>query len=142
MNATSIQIPYPENPEHTDNLASIPLLEAQGWSGIDASLEISIFEYDAAWRILDNGDLLFLYKNSEHASNGIFFHRTRIAAGTDLEKEYNWADFDSLCKTLGTNLEEWRERPLEQKYFDMLNIWGSQNVFGTQSHAGFQISEE
>lgn len=55
-----MNIPHPDNLEHTENLSSIALLEAQGFEGPDASLEISLFEYGIAWRVMET-ETLFIY---------------------------------------------------------------------------------
>ena len=135
------EIPHPENPEHIENLGSIPLLEAQGWVGTDKSLEISIFEYYFAWRVLENGDILCIFTNNPRGSKTLF-HRTRVSPNQDLEKEYDWVDFEGFFKTLDTTREAWLENPMPLRIYDLYNQFGSDNIFGTETADGFPITEE
>ena len=139
-----MKIPHPDNPQHTDNLASIPLLEAQGWQGTDASLEISIFEYDFAWRELGESDAygddhLFLYRITDRKSP--VFDRTAMNSKLDLRKEYDWVDWDSFLSTAGCGNEEWDAQPFAIRIYDLFNQYGYENIFGSSYWEGFTIEE-
>jgi hypothetical protein len=134
-------IPHPDNPQHVENLTSIPLLEAQGWRGIDASLEISVFEYDFAWRELDKPD--------EYGDDHVFLYRVRHAplefdclsmkSSQDLRQEYAWVDWISFLSTMGASHEEWDAQPFAIRIFDLLNYYGYENIFGSSHWGGFKI---
>ena len=139
-----MKIPHPHNPQHTDNLVSIPLLEAQGWRGTDASLEISVFEYDFAWRELESADEngddhIFLYRLTDR--EGCHFDRVSMASARDLRKEYDWVDWPSFLSTVGLSSEEWDALPYAQRVYDLMNVYGYENIFGSTYWEGFQIAE-
>lgn len=46
---------------NTNDLNSIKKLKEQGWAGIDASLEISLFEYGLVWKI-EGDEIGFIYR--------------------------------------------------------------------------------
>lgn len=140
-----MRIPNPANPAHTDNLASIALLEAQDWQGTDADLATSLFEYGFAWRNLpeideDGDDILIIYGIR---GNGDYtrFDRCGMKTSTDPFKEWDWVDWDSFFSTLGTTREEWSEMPFEQKVYDLFNHHGYENIFGASYWEGFKIKE-
>ena len=137
-----MKIPYPENPEHIDNMRSVALLEAQGWEGPDASLEISLHEYDCAWLELEEEHaLLFIYKihtASDDAKS--LFGRTRVDSYTDLYADYDWCDWQGLFACNGTTKEVWDDAPLCRKLNDLLNYLGYENVFGGGGGAQFTIN--
>lgn len=131
-----MNIPHPDNPQHVENLASIALLEAQGFDGPDVSLEISLFEYGIAWRILEK-ETLFIY-----AINGTCsaFDRCTIDNDIDPYKEWNWVeDWNVFYDPCELTKEEWDAYPLEQKVYDLLCHYGYENVFGSSYWEGFKI---
>jgi hypothetical protein len=137
-------IPHPDNPQHTDNLASIPLLEAQGWQGADASLEISVFEYDFAWRELEEpdehgDDHVFLYRITHRTPPT--FDRLMMRSTLDLRKEYDWVDWPSFLSTVGLNAEEWDAQPFAIRIYDLMNVHGYENIFGSSYWEGFTIKQ-
>jgi hypothetical protein len=140
-------IPYPDNPQHVDNLTTIPLLEFQGWEGSDASLEESIFFYDFAWRILpepneDGDDTLFLYRIAGRKPRA--FDRCSMSSKLDFAKEFNWIkaeDWQSFFDTYGTVREAWEEQAFVMKIYDLFNYWGCENIFGSSYWEGFAIED-
>src|SRR5262245_9033085 len=84
-------IPHPGNPEHVANLASISLLEAQGFEGSDCDLATSLFEYGMAWRDLDNGELLVIYRHPRLDGR---FDRCAMLSGIDCKREWNWVKWN------------------------------------------------
>ena len=142
MNAKcATRIPTPDNPQHVSNLESIELLKAQGFEGIDASLEISIAEYGMVWRLLDNGWYLFVYRNERGT-----FDRATFNSDTDVEKEWDWAlrgdkgwhFFDAN----GVERDDWMKFDLQLKIFDLFNYYGPQEIFGTTYWPGFKITNK
>lgn len=137
-------IPHPDNPQHTDNLASIPLLEAQGWQGTDASLAECVFEYDFAWRELEEpdehgDDFVFLYRITHRDPPA--FDRVTMSSKLDLCKEYAWIDWEGFLSTIGMNAEEWDVQPFAIRIFDLMNVHGYENIFGSSYWEGFTIAQ-
>ena len=136
-------IPYPDNPQHVDNLASIILLEAQGWRGVDMSLEISLFDYDFSWRELDEpdeygDDFVFIYRITSRLADT--FDVLPMSSKLDLRKEYNWVDWVSFLSTVGSSAEEWDALPFPQRIFDLYGQYGYENIFGSSNWGGFTIN--
>ena len=129
-------IPVADNPQHVHNLASIPLLKEQGFEGPDASLTISLFEYNLVWRDLGT-ETLFIYPVRPEC-----YDRATIANDLDVEREYNWVNWDELMSFLGAEKDEWLELPISRKIYDIVNFHGIENVFGTCYWEGFKVTEE
>lgn len=141
-----IPIPHPDNPQHVDNLRSIPLLEQQGFEGSDVTLSIALFEYDLIWRKLDppledGDDYLFIYHISGEDSASRY-DRVLMSSGLDLKKEYNWVDWEDFLKTNGTPEHEWVEIPFAVRIYDLFRVYGYENMFGASHWEGFPITEE
>ena len=137
-------IPYPYNPQHTDNLTSIPLLEAQGWQGTDASLAISVFDYNFSWRELEEPDeygdvFLFIYRITDRPA--LCFDRLSMRSTVDLRKEYNWVDWSSFLSTIGIDHEGWDAQPFPIRIYDLFNYYGYENIFGSSHWEGFTIKK-
>lgn len=153
-------IPHPGNPGHTDNLATIELLEAQGFSGSDASLAISLFEYDLVWRKLPPDsemdvehrtghlefpeDYLFVYRISGEKDHEKQFDRQAMSSARDLAKEFNWiADgkWADLAQAYGLRVTEWHALDYPQKVCDLVHYFGWERIFGDSHWGGFLIRD-
>ena len=143
---TMTPIPHPENPFHIDNLRAIPLLEAQGFVGVDASLAISLFEYDCIWReipqeLRDHPDEDYLFVFSvlrENNSSVNQFARVGMSA-CDFESDTSWIDdesWDSFLSTYDTSKEEWMQLPYPTRISDLSRYFGYMNIFGSTIHGG------
>jgi len=133
----TLSIPYPENPEHVDNLKSVSLLEAQGFTGPDASLAISLFEYGMAWRTLPDGDLLVI-----HECRPGRFDRLTFKPDVNPEKEWDWVKWGDVAECAGMNCSEFLALPLTDVLFSLRGYYGSEEIFGTTYWEGFKISED
>lgn len=125
-------------------------LEKQGFQGVDASLEHSLFEYGMAWRrnLLrhDKAEFVFYYRingedNDDLArfSFAIFYDFQLIRS---IKEEFNWIDEDSwksFYETMGTTESDWLKLPFGQQIYDLANHWGQENIFGANYWEGFQI---
>lgn len=130
-------IPHPENLLHVANLNRLDYLEHLGFEGQDVSLETSLFDNGIAW--LDAGDkYIFVYRIDWGAAGA--FDRHPFSKDTDVEREFDWANFDEVAETNGITREEWLEQPLVDKIVDLHRHYGSQDVFGTSYWGGFKIS--
>jgi hypothetical protein len=137
-----MQIPIPDNPHHIKNMASIPLLEAQGYKGMDACLATSLFEYGLIWR--DIGDeFIFIYN---HPSISGSFDRCSMKKDLNIAKEYDWVDWNNFYKYLGNNsweeAEKWTKTPLPLKIWDLRNYYGVEEIFGSSYWEGFKVTED
>jgi hypothetical protein len=140
-----VVIPHPGMPEHVDNLATITLLEAQGFEGTDVSLSISVFEYDLVWRYLkpeecdgEEEELLVIYP---HPNIPKRWDRTSMNPAS-FEKDFKWADFAKVAEFAGVPLAEWLEYPYHVRLVDLYRMHGAENVFGSSYWEGFEIKDE
>lgn len=128
-------IPFTDNPEHVANLSSVALLEAQGFEGGDASLEISLADYGLVWRQLPNREWLFVYR---HPSIPGAFDRAPVRE-RDPRKEWDWVDWDSFLDHNGVEMADWIESTFPRQVADLVAYYGTENVFGTSYWEGFRI---
>lgn len=138
-----MNIPHPDNPRHTENLSSIELLEAQGFEGPDASLDISLFEYGIAWRVMEK-ETIFIYgiKWSDSKQSYTRFDRCSYSNDTDPYKEWNWIkDWSVFWEPLEITKEEWDKWPFEKKVYEIFTYYGYENIFGPSYWEGFEIKE-
>lgn len=138
------QIPHPENPFHVDNLRTIPLLEAQGFAGNDASLDISLFEYDCIWREIPHElrnhpdeDYVFVFNVGKfNVGNWDQFARVGMTS-SDFYADYSWikaADWESFFSSHGISRDEWFDLPYPERVTDLLRYWGWMNVFDSTAY--------
>ncbi len=132
-------IPYPENPQHVDNLVTIPLLEAQGFEGPDASLEYSVFDYDICWRLIPEelrdgspDDYLFVFRHGKQ------FRRATMNS-SKFDSDFDWIkpeDWKSFLESHGfEDKEEWMEQiEYPARIDDLYNYYGPDNVFGSAAN--------
>jgi hypothetical protein len=143
---TMTPIPHPENPFHIDNLKTIPLLEAQGFVGIDASLDISLFEYDCIWREIPqelryhpDEDYIFVFSVGR-VNNAPVKQFARVGmSACDFESDTSWINdesWDSFLSTYGISKEEWMESPYPTRISDLSRYFGYMNIFGSTIHGG------
>lgn len=134
----TIVIPHPDNPEHVANMASVELMEAQGFIGFDGSLNESLFAYGLAWRDLPDNKLLFVYAHPTIANR---FDRCTMDADTDCRREFDWVDWQDIYAFTGIDAGDWHAMPLPNKIGDLVRYHGAENVFGSSYWAGFAIAE-
>ena len=124
---------------HTDTLDSISKLEKAGFTGPDASLDESLFEYGIAYKVTDD-EILFIYGTQYGYDEYIRFDRCTINTDIDIAKEYDWADLKAVQSVNGYSTKDWNTLPLEQKITDLLRYYGYDNLFGSSYWEGFTIT--
>lgn len=123
---------------NVERLNSIAKLKKEGFEGVDKSIEISLFEYGLAWKILEeSNEILFVYK----VSNGNF-DRCTISFDIEIEKEFDWVDWESFLSTMGLTKEEFAGFPLERQIRELFSFYGHENIFGASYWEGFEIKAE
>jgi hypothetical protein len=123
---------------------TISEMEKDGYTGTDASLEISLFEYGLAWK-RDGEDFRFIYgKLSDESGNYYHFDWARINASCDPAKEFDWVDWKAVSDFAGKNTAELlciNSEELPFLIYDLLSYYGHENVFGS-SYSGFEIENK
>jgi len=101
------------------------------WYGIDASNEISLFEYGLIVRNMKN-DLQCIYKKGDSFFYGWF-------DASDFFTE-SWVNLDDLCSFSGCTIEDYKKDSLNF-CFDLLQYYGAENVFGGTYMNGYTEKE-
>ena len=126
------------NPFHVENLNSIQKLENSGFTGIDVSLEISLFEYELIWREID-GKYLFVYQITGRVNR--VFDRCSFDANLNVQTEFDWAKFEDIYSLSGMSETEWNEQELPEKISDLFSYYGYESIFGSSYWEGFTIED-
>jgi hypothetical protein len=127
---------------------TINKLKRAGFEGMDASLNVALFEYGLIWKQYkrntknhNKGEYLFYYGvDIDRAGNYNAFDWAAIRADVDPLKEWNWADFDAVCSYTGKDKESFLAMPLCDIVSDMLGYYGKENVFGG-TYYSFTVKE-
>ncbi len=120
------------------------LSEYQGYTGIDADIETSLFEYGLIWVKGIEGhekDYHFIYGVSvDEEGNYNLFDWGDIAIDTDPRQEWNFVDWDSVLSLIGVpNFETMiNEIPLPIIVYYLIGYYGSENIMGS-SYYPFRI---
>ena len=106
--------------------------------GVDVSIEISLKEYGLAW-IEAEDEILFYYGTAYNDATQEYnrFDMARFDVPIDVEKEFDWADFDSLR----SYSDPFDELSVYAKIFTLLLYYGFENVFGSQYWEGLTYEE-
>lgn len=126
--------------QHIKNLDTIGKLEKLGATGIDVSIEESLFEYGLCWIDCDN-DYLFIYP-IRYESNDIvptMFDRASIKKDLNVYEEYDWVKWDKVLSFVGMSKKEWDAMPLPCKISDLISYYGTEEIMGSCYWEGFEI---
>jgi len=127
---------------NTTEINAISKLEQLGYSGIDACLATSLFEYGMAWKE-DDKQIEFIYAIGGDYDKVEYNKFDRITFNTDLDvrKEFDWADFEEVESFTGLTSDQFDALPLPHKINDLIGYYGFENVCGSSDWEGFQIEE-
>jgi len=126
---------------NTTEINTISKLEQHGYSGIEACLATSLFEYGMAWKE-DDKQIEFIYGIGFNEEDYNRFDRCSFALDLDVYKEFDWACFEEVHLCMGSIKEDWDALPLPQKIYDLVSYYGFENIFGSSYWGGFQIEED
>lgn len=124
---------------------TIAQLEREGWEGIDASLEISLFEYGLAALEQDDGSIDVIYGTQLDDSGVIYSHFIRTSFD-DKEEIYNiinnsWFDLEGFMSSCDfDSVENIRNTYYLHVLDSMKWYYGNSNIFG-EFMADFEISD-
>lgn len=111
------------------------------WSGLtfqgpDASLETSLLEYHIVWALASDGDYKFVYRVPSHmwSTSVLATDWASYPANTDVQKEWDWVNFADVAHAHDTVLDDWLNRPFPQKVFNLVNVYGHENIFGSSTN--------
>lgn len=119
-------------------------LKKEGYSGVDANLATSLFEYKLIWKKHDDktNEYKFIYEAPRYSvKDKVLFDYGYIA-----EKEFNemineeWFNLPGFLNFLGLEKESFYEMLLPYKVFEATCYHGVENIFGS-TYYGFEIKE-
>lgn len=121
----------------------------QEYEGVDASLEISLFEYGLIWAkgIKDHeNDYHFIYGVDGRDKEGKGFTYTMFDWGDipidcNPEKEWNWVNWKEVADSSGMSKKDFLKMPLPMIVESLISYYGHENIFGS-SYYPFEILEE
>ena len=109
-----------------DIIKSFQDLVALGYSGADADLAVSLFEYDLVWRL--DGDIYrFVYGTSEKKHG---FGQGHIRKDTNFLESFDWVNWDTISKYVGLPKTDLLKEEIPYIISTLLNYYGCYNVFG------------
>lgn len=118
-------------------------LESQGFEGIDASLETSLFEYGIAWKEKENGEFHFYYGAGIHEVDGTEYE-FNLFDWSDMSREdfidmldSEWFELDKVLSSNGMTRDEMIDS-FPYSVFDCIQYYGIENVMGS-SYYPFKI---
>lgn len=110
------------------------------YSGIDASNEISLFEYGLLCKI-ENNDIQCIYGvGSDNGCNYNTFACSWISA-TEVKQLLNELDKLGLLSYIGMSEKNWLESDIITQIHDLLSYFGYENIFGCY-HNSFEIENK
>lgn len=141
-----MHIPHPGNPFNIENLRTVPLLWAQGFAGIDSSLENSLFDYGCIWREIPlelrdhpEEDYMFVF-NVGRINNPEYDQFARVGMSScDFSSDTSWMtekDWNSFLSFQGQTRDEWMQHSYPVRIFDLFRYWGFMCVFGSTIYGG------
>jgi hypothetical protein len=122
------------------------LTDYEGYTGTDASLEVSLFEYGLIWAQGLEGhekDYHFIYGvDVDGEGNYNLFDWADIPVDCDPEKEWDFVEWDKVAEFAGyKNKAEFLKQSIPMIVFDLIAYYGCDNVFGS-SYYPFKIVNE
>jgi len=112
----------------------------ENYTGIDADLETSLFEYGFIWTKNEN-DYHFIYGvevNNEYIYNK--FEQSSIPIDTNPIDEWGWINWDDVEKFCGMNKEEFLKQDLPYIIYDLVSYYGYEDILGS-SYSPFEINK-
>ncbi len=113
------------------------------WIGIDASLDISLFEYG-----------LLTCKNSQCTKPDEWFCLVGVDKDDEGYKKFDygyiqesdfagesWIEWDEVLSFVGMTFEEWQELSFVMKLSDLISYYGTEN-FGFGIYSSFEIKSD
>jgi hypothetical protein len=113
-----------------------------GYSGTDANLETSLFEYGLIWIKGAEGhekDFHFIYGvGVDQDGSYNKFDWADVSINTDPEKEWDFVDWEKLGEFVGMSKDEFLKQSIPFIVYDLIAYYGTENIFGS-SYYPFEI---
>jgi len=124
-------------------MQTIEKLQAEGFEGVDISLDISLFEYGIAWKHDTEEKEVKVYYGIKTNDQGNYtkFDWASFHDSIDCILEFDWVNWDEFLSFIGSDFADWDNQVLGQKLFDLFNYYGNENIFGSSYTEGFEIAK-
>lgn len=113
-----------------------------GYSGTDANLETSLYEYGLIWIKGAEGhekDFHFIYGvGLDQEGNYNKFDWADVSIDTDPEKEWDFVEWEKVGEFVGMSKEEFLKQSIPFIVYDLIAYYGCENIFGS-SYDPFDI---
>ena len=118
------------------------IADYKGYTGTDASLETSLFEYGLIWVKGAEGhekDYHFIYgvgvgSDGEYNS----FDCSDVPIDCNPTEEWDWVKWDKVADMCGVTVKDFLAMPLPMIVYDLVSYYGYENIFGS-SYYPFEI---
>jgi len=123
------------------------LYDYRAFSGIDASNEVSLFEYGLLWRLVDKKkqEYKFIYGTNyvELECHQTGYGKFDISfMSLEQWRELclkSWFELDKVCEFCDSTQEEFINN-FPNSMYSALQYHGAENIFGSSYYGGFKIS--
>lgn len=111
-------------------------MKKQEFIGCDASLEISLLEYGLIVSVNvhkdGSGTHFCVYKISDNSFGAGHMSENEVNGYIEGKEFMDASDIESFLNWTGTSKEEWLTYQMHTKLGDLLQYYGSENIFGTE----------
>ena len=105
------------------------------WTGVDADLETSLFEYGAVAKQPEEKDYtdewFVLYSVGQDVFDTGWKRESELDAIVNLEDWANSESIDGFLSTIDSTKEKWLELSFINKFNDLVSYFGIENIMGT-----------
>ena len=127
-----------------ENSINFDRLEALNFYGTDASLDISLLEYGLLARTWESEKYTyqFIYATQWNDYAVIQSFDVTVLSNNEINEIFDDLNNDNgLLEFVGMNETEWKELDPVHKVYDLINYYGTQNIFGN-SYGGYMTDAE
>jgi len=122
------------------------LSDYEGFKGVDASLETSLYEYGLIWKLQKDeatgkDEYKFIYGVSVEGEEYNLFDYAHIDADVDPVSEWNFVKWEDVAEFCGVSKEELLTQDLPWIVRDLVSYYGREDIFGS-SYDPFAIEKE
>jgi len=121
---------------------TIEQLDKEGYKGIDASVEISLFEYGIAIKeIGESYNIIYGINQNDKRFNKfdqIFMKKDDI---NNFINNNDWIKKDEFFSYTGITEKNYQSLDILNKIYDLFQYYGAENIFGCNYDLGFEIDE-
>lgn len=115
------------------------IIKGKEFTGVDCSIEISLFDYGLIWKYEGDGEYRFIYGTSYNDESYFDVFDTAFLSEEHFESNYDWIELDEVLQCVGLTLDEWNERPFTDRIHDLISYYGVESIFGASYYGLTEI---